>query len=43
MSLDTVVEDIRDEARARADETREAGEERADEIVSEALDRVPVE
>jgi V/A-type H+-transporting ATPase subunit E len=36
MSLDTVVEDIRDEARARADETREAGEERADEIVSEA-------
>ena len=36
MSLDTVVEDIRDEARARADEIREAGEERAERIVSEA-------
>lgn len=36
MSLDTVVEDIRDEARARAEEIREAGEERADAIVAEA-------
>ena len=36
MSLDTVVEDIRDEARARAEDIREAGEERAEEIVSEA-------
>ena len=36
MSLDTVVEDIRDEARARAEEIREAAEERADEIVAEA-------
>ncbi|WP_135821547.1 V-type ATP synthase subunit E [Halostella litorea] len=36
MSLDTVVEDIRDEARARAEEIRAAGEERAEEIVSEA-------
>ncbi|MFO7925899.1 MAG: V-type ATP synthase subunit E [Halobacteriota archaeon] len=36
MSLDTVVEDIRDEARARAEEIREAGEERAEEIVSDA-------
>ena len=36
MSLDTVVEDIRDEARARAEEIREAGEERAAEIVAEA-------
>jgi len=36
MSLDTVVEDIRDEARARAEEIRTEGEERADEIVSEA-------
>jgi V/A-type H+-transporting ATPase subunit E len=36
MSLDTVVEDIRDEARARADEIREEGEERAEEIVAEA-------
>ena len=36
MSLDTVVEDIRDEARARAEEIRESGEERAEEIVSEA-------
>ena len=36
MSLDTVVEDIRDEARARADEIRSEGEQRAEEIVSEA-------
>ena len=36
MSLDTVVEDIRDEARARAEEIRSGGEERAEEIVSEA-------
>ena len=36
MSLDTVVEDIRDEARARAEEIRGEGEERADEIVAEA-------
>jgi V/A-type H+-transporting ATPase subunit E len=36
MSLDTVVEDIRDEARARAEEIRSEGEERAEEIVSEA-------
>ena len=36
MSLDTVVEDIRDEARARAEEIRETGETRAEEIVSEA-------
>ena len=36
MSLDTVVEDIRDEARARADEIRNEGEQRAEEIVSEA-------
>jgi V/A-type H+-transporting ATPase subunit E len=36
MSLDTVVEDIRDEARARAEEIRAEGEERAEEIVSEA-------
>ncbi len=36
MSLDTVVEDIRDEARARAEELREAGDARAEEIVSEA-------
>ncbi|MDS0278595.1 V-type ATP synthase subunit E [Halomicroarcula sp. S1AR25-4] len=36
MSLDTVVEDIRDEARARADEIREAADERAEEIISEA-------
>jgi V/A-type H+-transporting ATPase subunit E len=34
--LDTVVEDIRDEARARAEEIRTEGEQRADEIVSEA-------
>jgi V/A-type H+-transporting ATPase subunit E len=36
MSLDTVVEDIRDEARARAEEIRDEGEQRAEEIVSEA-------
>ncbi|MFW5948332.1 MAG: V-type ATP synthase subunit E [Halolamina sp.] len=36
MSLETVVEDVRDEARARAEEIREAGESRADEIISEA-------
>ncbi|WP_152043294.1 V-type ATP synthase subunit E [Salinigranum salinum] len=36
MSLDTVVEDIRDEARARAEEIRTEGQERADEIVSGA-------
>ena len=36
MSLETVVEDVRGEARARAEEIREEGESRADEIVSEA-------
>ncbi|MFB6079841.1 MAG: V-type ATP synthase subunit E [Haloferacaceae archaeon] len=36
MSLETVVDDIRDEARARADEIREDGRDRADEIVAEA-------
>ena len=36
MSLDTVVEDIREEAHARAEEIREAGESRAEEIVSAA-------
>jgi V/A-type H+-transporting ATPase subunit E len=36
MSLDTVVEDIRDEARARAEEIREEGEQRAEEIIQEA-------
>ena len=36
MSLDTVVEDIRDEARARAEEIREEGEQRAEEVVSDA-------
>ena len=36
MSLETVVEDIRDEARARAEDIREEGEERAGEIVAEA-------
>ena len=36
MSLDTVVEDIRDDARARAEEIRTEGERRAEEIVSEA-------
>jgi V/A-type H+-transporting ATPase subunit E len=34
--LDNVVEDIRDEARARAEEIREEGERRASEIVEEA-------
>jgi V/A-type H+-transporting ATPase subunit E len=34
--LDTVVEDIRDEARARAEEIRSEGQARADEIRSEA-------
>jgi V/A-type H+-transporting ATPase subunit E len=38
MSLDTVVEDIRNEARERAEEIRAEGDERADEIVSEAED-----
>jgi len=36
MSLDTVVEDIRDEARARAEEIREDAQSEADEIVAEA-------
>jgi len=36
MSLDTVVEDIRDEARARAEEIRQEADERADEIVAAA-------
>ena len=36
MSLDTVVEDVRDEARARAEEIREAAEAEADEIIAEA-------
>ena len=36
MSLDTVVEDIREEARERAEEIRADAEERADEIVAEA-------
>jgi V/A-type H+-transporting ATPase subunit E len=36
MSLDTVVEDIRDEARTRAEEIRAEGEERAEQIVAEA-------
>jgi V/A-type H+-transporting ATPase subunit E len=36
MSLDTVVEDIREEARARAEELREEGEARAEEIREEA-------
>jgi V/A-type H+-transporting ATPase subunit E len=36
MSLDNVVEDIRDEARARAEEIREDGEQRAEEIIAEA-------
>jgi V/A-type H+-transporting ATPase subunit E len=38
MSLDTVVEDIRDEARARAEEIREEGQRRAEEITSQAED-----
>ncbi|MFB6159984.1 MAG: V-type ATP synthase subunit E [Haloferacaceae archaeon] len=36
MSLDTVVEDIREEARARAEEIRTDAEERAEEILEEA-------
>ena len=36
MSLDTVVEDIRDEARERAEEIREEAEARADELIEEA-------
>jgi V/A-type H+-transporting ATPase subunit E len=36
MSLETVVEDVRDEARARAEELREEGEQRAEEIISAA-------
>ncbi|SER25412.1 V-type ATP synthase subunit E [Natrinema salaciae] len=36
MSLDTVVEDIREEAHARAEDTRTEGEARADEIESAA-------
>ncbi|AHG04869.1 ATP synthase subunit E [Halobacterium sp. DL1] len=36
MSLETVVEDIRDEARERAKEIRADAEERADELVAEA-------
>jgi len=36
MSLDTVVEDIRDEARARAEEIRADAEAQADELISEA-------
>jgi V/A-type H+-transporting ATPase subunit E len=36
MSLDTVVEDVRDEARARAEEIREAAEAEAEEIIAEA-------
>ncbi|MDS0282195.1 V-type ATP synthase subunit E [Haloarcula onubensis] len=36
MSLETVVEDIRDEARARAEEIRDEGDERAEEIIAEA-------
>jgi len=38
MSLDTVVEDIRDEARARAEEVRDEAEEQADEIIAAAED-----
>jgi V/A-type H+-transporting ATPase subunit E len=38
MSLETVVEDIRDEARARAEEIRDQAEQQADEIVSDAED-----
>jgi V/A-type H+-transporting ATPase subunit E len=38
MSLDTVVEDIRDEARARAEEIREDGERQAEEIKQDARD-----
>ena len=36
MSLDTVVEDIREQARARADEIREEAEAEADEILADA-------
>ncbi|WP_433628705.1 V-type ATP synthase subunit E [Halomicrococcus sp. NG-SE-24] len=36
MSLETVVEDIRNEARERAEEIREDGQDRADEIIEEA-------
>jgi V/A-type H+-transporting ATPase subunit E len=36
MSLDTVVEDIRDEARARAEEIRSQGDTRAEEIIADA-------
>ena len=36
MSLETVVEDIRDEARARADEIRDAADERAEELIADA-------
>ncbi len=36
MSLDTVVEDIRDEARARADTIRKEANEEADEIIADA-------
>ena len=36
MSLDNVVEDIQDEAHARADELREEGDRRAEEIVESA-------
>lgn len=36
MSLDTVVEDIRDEARARAEEIRSQGDARAEEIIADA-------
>jgi V/A-type H+-transporting ATPase subunit E len=36
MSLETVVEDIREQARARADEIRGEGEQRAEEIVQAA-------
>jgi len=38
MSLETVVKDIRDEARARAEEIRSEGEQRAEEIIAEAED-----
>lgn len=36
MSLDTVVEDIREEAQERAEEIRQEGEEAAEEIIAEA-------
>ncbi|MEF8882442.1 MAG: V-type ATP synthase subunit E [Halapricum sp.] len=36
MSLDSVIEDIRDEARARAEEIRSEAEEEAEEIIAEA-------